>query len=126
MATEREFPLSLIIKAVDRATAPLKQINDRISTFTAPVRKLNNSFKALSDEAGFPRLAKSVAGVGHAVGSVEREAMSLGLKLAGMATAAGVGLYAVVRGAVDAGDKLSEMADRVGLSVDTYAQLQFA
>lgn len=124
MATE--YPLSLVIKAVDKATAPLRAINKRLEKFTAPVRKLNNSFRALSAEAGFPRLAKSLTGVGRAVSSVGSEAASLGLKLAGMATAGALGLYAIVRGAVDAGDKLNEMAQRVGLSVDAYAQLQFA
>ena len=121
-----EFPLSLIIKAVDKATAPLRAINEKIRGFTAPVRKLNNSFKALSDEAGLPRLVKSFSGVGSAVGKVGREVMALGLKLSAMAAGAGYALYRILRGSVDAGDKLSEMAQRVGLSVDAYAQLQFA
>lgn len=121
-----EYPLSLVIKAVDKATAPLREINKKLTAFTAPVRKLNNSFKALSDEAGIPRLAKGLRGVGHSVGKVGEEALGLGLKLAGMATAAGVGLYAIIHGAMEAGDKLGMMAERVGLTVDTYAQLQFA
>lgn len=122
----KEYPLSLVIRAVDKATAPLRALNARMRELTAPVRKLNNSFKALSDEAGFPRLTKSLTGVGRAVGGVGREAMALGLKLAGMATAAAYGLYRIVRGAVDAGDQLGEMAKRVGLSVDAYAQIQYA
>jgi hypothetical protein len=121
-----EFPLSLVIKAVDKATAPLREINKRMQAFTAPVRKLNNSVKALSDEAGVPRLMKSFKGVGSAVGNVGKEAAALGLKIAGIGAAAAVGFYAIVRSSVDAGDKLGEMAQRVGLSVDAYAQLQFA
>jgi hypothetical protein len=123
---DREFPLSLIIKAVDRATAPLRAINQKIQAATAPVRKLNNSFRALADEAGLPRLLKAFGGVGRAVADVGKEALGLGLKIVGMAAGGGLALYAMARGAMEAGDKLGMMAERVGLSVDTYAQLQFA
>lgn len=122
----KEFPLSLVIKAVDRATAPLRKINERINKFTAPVRKLNNSFKALSDEAGIPRLTKSFKGVWSALGKVGKEALSLGLKIGAMAAGASFALYRIVKGAVDSGDELATMAQRVGLGVDAYAQLQYA
>lgn len=122
----KEYPLSLIIRAVDRATAPLRAINQRLQKITAPVRKLNNSFRALADEAGLPRLVKGFSGVGKAVVGVGREALELGAKLGALAAGATFAFYRIVRGAVDAGDKLAEMAQRVGLSVDAYAQLQFA
>jgi hypothetical protein len=122
----KEYPLSLIIKAVDRATAPLRQINARLQKFTAPVRKLNNAFRALSDEAGLPRLMKGFTGVGRAIGGVGSEALALGTKITAMAAGAAFALYGIVKTTVDAGDKLGEMAARVGLSVDAYAQLQHA
>lgn len=122
----KEFPLSVVIRAVDKATAPLREINKKISQFTSPIRKLNNSFKALSDEAGIPRLVEGVKGVGSSLKSVGSEALGLGAKLAAMAAGAGVALFSVIKGAVDAGDKLGEMAQRTGLAVDAYAQLQYA
>lgn len=121
-----EFPLALIIKAVDRATEPLRQINQRISKFTAPVRKLSNGFRALADEAGLPRLVKGFAGVGRSLGDVGREVSTLALKVTALGAVAGFALLRIVRGSVEAGEKLGEMASQVGLSVDTYAQLQFA
>lgn len=124
MATK--YDLSLIIKAVDKATEPLRKINARIAKFTAPIKKLNNAFRALGEEAGIPRLMKGLGGVGSAVGRVGREALKLGTKLAGMAAAATYGFYAILKGAVDAGDELATMAQRVGLTVDAYAQLQYA
>ncbi len=117
--SKSEFPLTLVIKATDKATESLRRINGRISKFTAPVRKLNNSFAALSAEAGFPKLIKGFQGVGSAVATV-------GARFAAMAGVAGFALFRMVKGAVDAGDKLSEMAQRTGLSVDAYAQLSFA
>lgn len=121
-----EYPLSLVIRAVDKASAPIRAINARFQKLTEPARKLSNSLRSMSDEAGLPRLAKVTGGLGRAIGDVGSEAMALGAKLAGMAVAATVGIYAIVKGAVDAGDKLGEMAQRVGLSVDAYAQLQYA
>ncbi|MCM2332758.1 MAG: hypothetical protein NDI82_02290 [Anaeromyxobacteraceae bacterium] len=124
MATE--YPLKLRIEAIDKATAPLRALNAKMRAFTEPVRKLNNSLRAFSDEAGLPRLTKVTGGLGRAIGDVGSEAMALGLKLAGMAAGAAVGFYAIVRQAVDAGDELGEMAQRVGLSVDAFAQMQYA
>lgn len=118
----KDFPLSLTIRAVDKATAPLRAINKHIHEAFAPVRKLNNSLRALSTEAGLPRLARHARAVGGAMKSVAR----LGLGVAAMGAGAGYALHRIVRGSVDAGDKLAEMADRVGLSVDAYAQLRHA
>ncbi len=123
---ENKTSLSLVIKAVDKATGPLREVNAQIAKATAPVRALSNGLKALSKEAGLPGLVKGFSGVGSAVGKVGREAFALGAKIAGLAAVAGFGLFRIVKGAVDAGDKLSEMAERTGLAVDAYAQLQFA
>lgn len=120
----KEYPLSLVIRAVDKATAPLREINRKLAEATAPVRRLNNSLKALSAEAGFPKLTKSIGGAWTALRGVASEAFALGAKFAALGAAAAFGLYRIVRGAVDAGDKLGEMSTRVGLSVDAYAQLQ--
>lgn len=122
----KEFPLSLLIKAVDQATEPLRRINKQIKDFTAPVRKLNNSFRALAAEAGIPKIGQSFRAVGTAIGRVGQEAWALGRRIAFMAVGAGVALYGVMRSAIEAGDQLDVMAERTGLSVDAFAQLQYA
>jgi hypothetical protein len=126
MAGKTEFPLALVIKAVDKATAPLRKINDRIKHATAPVRRLGNSLKAFGEEAGFPKLLKGFQGVGSALSNVGSAAFAVGQRIVAMAGVAGFALFSIVKGAVDAGDKLAEMADRVGLGVDVYASLQHA
>jgi len=123
---EAKFPLSLIIQAVDKATAPLRALNAKIQATTAPVRKLSNSFRALGEAAGVPQLAGGFVKVVSAMRGVASEAVSLGFKLSAMATGAAYGLYRLVRGTVDAGSGLELSAKRVGLSVDAYAQLRFA
>lgn len=125
-----KYPLSLIVQAVDKATAPLRRINARMQELTrplrVPLRRLGNSLTAFSKEAGLPQLVDRFKGVGSSVRSVADEAGALGKKLAGLVLVAGGLAFALGHGAIEAGDKLGEMAQRVGTSVNAFAQLQFA
>jgi hypothetical protein len=121
-----ESKLTLTIRAVDKATAQLRAVNARIQEITAPARKLSNSFAALSGEAKLDKVAEGFRGVGRAMGNVKDEAFALGTKLLAIGAAAAFGLFGIVRSTVDAGDKLSEMSTRVGLTADAYSKLQFA
>jgi hypothetical protein len=123
---KKEFPLSLVIRAVDKATEPLRKVNERIKKFTEPVRKLNNSLRAMSVEAGIPRLVTGFKVAGKSARAVGKEALALGAKFTAMAGAAGYALARIVNDAVKAGDDLATLSERVGLSVDAFAQLQFA
>ena len=122
----KEFPLSLLIKAVDRATEPLRRVNKRIHDFTAPVRRLSNSFRALATEAGLPRLAAGFRAVGHAVGRVGSAVWSLGKRFALLGVAAGYVFYRILSGTIKAGDDLATFSKRVGMTADAFAQLRFA
>jgi hypothetical protein len=104
---ETKYPLSLVIRAIDKATGPLARISSQIARTTAPIRA-------------------RLGGVGSAAMGVGREFGALGAKIAGMAAVGGFALYHFTKSTVDAGDKLDEMSKRVGLSVDAFAQLQFA
>lgn len=111
--------IKLVIKAVDKATGPLNKITERINKFKSPFKAIGKDFGSFFNAAGIPA-------VGSALKNVGSEVVSLGAKLAAMGAAAGFALYSIVKNSVDAGDKLSEVADRVGLSVDTFASLQYA
>lgn len=122
----QEFPLSLVIKAVDKASGPLRALTERLEKVNAPFKQIGKDFGRFSEAAGLSGFQKGLSGFGGALKGVASEVFSLGAKLAGIGVAAGFALFTVVRGAVDAGDKLAEMADRVGLGVDAYASLGFA
>lgn len=121
-----EFPLALVIKAVDKATGPLREINAKIQRITAPAKQLGKSFQAFSDESGLTNVGKALGGVGRSVGKLKGELLSLGTKLAAVGVGAGFALYKMVRGSVDVGDKLGEVSQRLGFTADAYAQLSFA
>lgn len=116
---EQKFPLSLIVRAIDKASGPLRSITANINAQTAPLRGLGKDFKGLGE-------ALHLEGAGKAISNVGSTAWATVARLAGLALGAGVAFGVIVKGATDAGDKLGEMADRVGLSVDSYASLQFA
>ena len=64
--------------------------------------------------------------MGSALQGVGGEVFALGAKLAAVTAGAGLAFGAVVKGAVEAGDDLGTIAERVGLSVDAYASLRHA
>lgn len=107
MASDKQFPLALVIKAVDKATGPLRSMAAKLGAITKP-------------------LSEKFSAVGEAFKNVGQEFINLGTKLFAMAGAAGFALFHIVHGAMEAGDKLGEMADRVGLTVDAYASLSHA
>ncbi len=123
-----KFPLEVVIKAVDKATAPVRALTVQIHKLTAPLKniKLFDQVRSLGKAINFEGISKGLSGVGSAMGKVGSEVFSLGAKLAGIAVAAGAAFFHIIKSSVDAGDKLGEMADRVGLTVDVYASLGHA
>jgi hypothetical protein len=125
-----KYPLSLVIQAVDKAVAPLRAMRRQILKMFQPIRvplvRLGNRLSALAKEAGLPQLVDGFKGVGTALGNVRDKVADLGKRLLAIGAVAGAVFFGIVHGAVEAGDALGEQAQRVGLSVNAYAQLQFA
>lgn len=99
----KETPFFLVIKAIDKATGPIRAFSARLKVLTEPTKK-----------------------VGAALSNTWSKAGDLGARLAGLALGAGAAFGAIVKSAMDAGDALGEVADRVGLTVDVFASLQHA
>jgi hypothetical protein len=130
---ELKYPLSLVIRAVDRVTGPLQTINTKLerttSRLSAPFRRLSGRLAALSNASGLPKVVAGFHGVGTAAGAVGSQIMGVGKAIAGMVTGAlfgGLGLYTLVRGAEAAGSRLNDLSTVTGLSVNSFAELEFA
>jgi len=119
---EKKVPLSIVISAVDKATAAVRAINDRISRITskvsAPLSMLREKLSGLANEAGLPKLIDGFKGVGSALKEVAGKAFMIG----GAVVSAGLGLKSLVDGFDDMGD----LAERIGVSVDFLAQMRYA
>lgn len=117
----KEAQLSLVIRAVDQATAPLRAFNQRLSSLTDSVKPLGASLSALGKESGISRLGEGFSRVGGEIGNLKGQ-------LLGAAAAIGVtagAAAALFTGTVKGGDDLAKQADQVGLTVDKYAQFRF-
>lgn len=82
----KQYPLNIVIGAVDKASATLRRVNDKLSGMTKPLATLRNSFAAVSKEAGLQRVAQ-------ATGAVARNMT----RIAAVGAAAGAGMAAVFK-----------------------------
>ena len=116
-AGKTEYPLSIILRAVDKASGPLKAANDRIEAAFKPLKTFNKEIGKLWEQSGLKGLAVSIGKVGSEVGSL---AMKLGI-LAGAAGLAARTLIGWAKGLADLGDT----AERLGMTTDALAQLRY-
>ena len=76
--------LSVILRAVDHLSGPLRQMNSQLAAMQAPVRNLGAALNQSMQLTGITRMRDGLAGIG-------REARSLGFKLMAMGGTVGYG-----------------------------------
>jgi phage tail tape-measure protein len=87
----KQFPLSVVIRAIDRVTAPMRAIQGSIGRFDD---RLRARFRNISDRLGVGPMTQGVRRLGSALGDLGRRAAVVGGALAGVGAAA-VGLGAL-------------------------------
>jgi hypothetical protein len=115
---KKDFPLSITVKAVDRATGTLDRVNKKLDATFKPFQKLRDQLGDLGKNSGIGKITAGLKGIGDVTKSV-----AIGF---GALTAAGYGAFRVVKGMVDEFDDLGGTASRLGVTVDALAQLRFA
>lgn len=117
--------LSFIIEAIDRATRPVRAINERISKMTEPVTKVRASFNSLINEAHLPRLGAAAAEVSRRFDGVTRSMR--GIATAGLVVgAAGVAMWLPLKHVIDAGSKVNDTAAMLGVTAREFQRLAYA
>lgn len=119
---DKGYGLSVIIKAVDQITGPLRGIMGKIQAASAGVSK------AL-DRAGLPVFTNSLKNVGSAIGGVGSAAGQSRDRLLGLGatlgiTGAALGVFA--NGYADATGAIGDTAERTGVSRERLQELGFA
>jgi len=125
MAAATEHSLALVVKAVDKATGPLRAMTAKLNAIMAPARAMGHEWEKFSKAAGLEKLGEKFGEVGHAAREVGHEVLELGLKFAELALGGGI-FGELVRKSAELDAALEANADRVGLTVDSYASLRFA
>ena len=103
------YPLHVVLTAIDRVSGPLRRINATVSRLNSPFVRVNNAMRSLANDAGVPRLARSFGNVGSAVQGVQREVSSLAGTFAKVAIAGCGAAYLFKRQFIDTADQFERL-----------------
>lgn len=110
--------ISIIVQAVDRATATVKAINGTIAKMAAPARAVSRSIGGLATQTGFRRVGKAVDGIGRSM----RTLATTGAVAAGVLGSIGYGLKRIS----DEGESAIKAAQSFGTTVPEWQKLAHA
>lgn len=119
----KEFPLSVVIRAVDRMTGPLRGMASRLDAFGDRVR---SRFDGLVNQPGLRRITDSVGRLGGALGDLGRQVGTLAV---GFAALGGVAVAAIGRSILsfaEAGGALNDASVSIGISAEKLQELRYA
>lgn len=114
---EQKTKLSIVIRAVDNATAKIKAINERLDAATKPIRDFRKALGELREKSGLDQVVEGFKGVGSAIAGALGKLTLIG----GAAVGAGLALKAMV----DDFSTLADVAARFGSGVDTVARFRY-
>lgn len=123
---DKKFPLSIVIRGVDKVTAPLRRVNQRFGKFFQPFQKMNRSLAALGRAAHLDRVAEGFRRVGAGVGNVVGRVMALTKKLALMSVAGSLAIVGFIRSFTNAGDNVAKVALKLGIGIEALQEYRFA
>ncbi|MHA6180438.1 phage tail tape measure protein [Pseudomonas mohnii] len=119
---DKGYSLSLIIKAVDRVTAPLRGIFGKVKAASAGIT-------GALDRVGLPVFTNSLKNVGGAIGGVGSAVASSTQRLLGLGATLGLTTAALnlfFQGFADATGAIGDTAERTGISRERFQELSFA
>jgi len=117
--------LSFVIEAIDRATAPVRAINQRIEKMTEPVTKIRASFNSLLRESHLPRLAEQAREVGKRFEGVTGALRGIA-GAAFIVAGAGAAMWFPLKSVIDAGSKVNDTAAMLGISAREFQRVAYA
>jgi len=118
----KKFNLSVVISAVDKATAPVRKISKNLQGMARGIAKINNKLRAMARATGLTKLAGTLGNATRKVGAFGKSVGVAGLKVAAIAG----GIALMIRRTTQAGDQLAKISRRVGVSIDTLSKFGLA
>jgi hypothetical protein len=129
MTTGVAAGVDVVITAIDKISAPIRKINQKLAAMAVPARKLNAALAQLGTELRMDRLAESVGNVGVKLADVAHGATQSAKRISYLATA-GVGaiggLFALAVTTAKTGEAALVTAQKIGLSVQAFQRLNYA
>ncbi len=126
MTTKAQFPLSVVIGAVDRVSAPMHRARRNIQRIFLPLQRVQKSLRGLAVSSGLREVSSQVGtvlqrtqGLASAVGGLTR-------RLTFMTAAAGAAFGALLHSFTQAGDRILSTSKRLGVSVEWLQEMEYA
>lgn len=119
----KEFPLNVVIKAVDKLTAPMRGITSKILRLDTLIKSTG---RGVSERLGFPVIGAAAGRLGGALGQLGKKLAWIAGGFGTIATAAAVGAYSMINSFAAAGGELHDMSNALGINVEKLQEWQFA
>lgn len=119
---DKGYSLSVIFRAVDRVTAPLRGIFGKVKAASAGIT-------GALDRTGLPIFTNSLKNVGGAIGGVGTAVADSTKRLLGLGATLGItgaALNLFFQGFADATGAIGDTAERTGISRERFQELSFA
>lgn len=129
MARGKEFPLFVVMKAIDKATAPLKALGATASKVTKPfqkLRELNNRMRLAAEAGGLNKITGAVVNLGRTMGNVVKRALKLGVAIGSIALLGGGFLFKITKETAEYGDSVWKTSQKIGVGVKAWQEIAHA
>ena len=129
MAKGKEFPLFVVMKAIDKATAPLRALGATASRVAKPfqkLRELNNRMRLAAEAGGLNKITGAVANLGHTMGNVIKKTLKLGVAIGAIAMLGGGFLFKITKETSEYGDNVWKTSQKIGVGVKAWQEIAHA
>lgn len=122
----KEFPLSVVIRGIDRVTAPLKSVQGAIERVGAVATRVSTKVRAIGERGGLPVLSAAAGRVGTALGNLGRQVAWITAGITALGGAAVAAAVSIVKSFADAGGHLNDLTGQLGVNVETFQEWTYA
>ena len=119
---DKKLPYQVEISAVDKISAPLDRLADKLEKLQAPGKKFGAALARLGETSGINRVAGAVKNVGSAATEVAGRFAAI----AGGAFVAAGGIFAMVKSSADFGDSIDELSTKAGIGSTAFQELAYS
>lgn len=129
MAKGKEFPLFVIMKAVDKATAPLRALGHTAANTAKPfqkLRELNNRMRLAAEAGGIGKITNAARNLGGAVAIAAKKTLMLGTAMSSIVMIGGGFLFKITKQTSEYGDKVWKTSQKIGIAAGAWQELAHA
>jgi len=122
-----EQQLNVTISVIDRASARLRAINERVSAFSSPLRLIGTRMRELAEETGLNRVGERASGALEHVRELHRGLSEILAPVAALTAGFSVaGLAEIVKQTAEMGEQLTLTSRATGIGVTALGGWQYA